>query len=97
LPRECQSTISFNGLDFQLTGGPEWIKSGRFEIQAKSENAASEGQIKLMLQTLLADRFHLQFHRDTKEFSGYALSVAYQPGRAIAVVPVSVPDIIPPR
>jgi uncharacterized protein (TIGR03435 family) len=49
---------------------------GRFDLEAKAENAVSESQMKLMMQALLAERFHLQFHRDKKEFSGYALTVA---------------------
>ena len=62
--------------DFQLTGGPDWLTSARFDVQAKTEKPISQGQMRRMLQELLADRCHLQLHRDTKEFSGYELTVA---------------------
>src|ERR1700734_1211654 len=43
----------------QLIGGPKWIDSARFEIEAKAQGAADRPLIHRMLQALLADRFHL--------------------------------------
>jgi uncharacterized protein (TIGR03435 family) len=60
----------------QLTAGPSWLYE-RYEIQAKiPEGTFDEGQIKSMLQNLLAERFQLKLHHETKEFSIYALVVA---------------------
>jgi uncharacterized protein (TIGR03435 family) len=60
----------------QLTGGPSWLYE-RYAIQAKTpEGSFDEGQIKLMLRNLLAERFQLKLHHETKEFSIYALVVA---------------------
>jgi bla regulator protein BlaR1 len=61
--------------DFQISGGPGWIKSDLFDINAKSENPVEWDQVILMLQSLLADRFQLVMHRDTKETPVYALVI----------------------
>lgn len=60
----------------QVSGGPKWLDSDRFDIEARSAGPADEPQLELMLQTLLADRFQLVVHRETKLLSGYALVVA---------------------
>ncbi len=62
--------------DFQIVGGPAWLGTERYDVTAKPEDAANQEQVKLMVQALLADRFKLQFHRETKELPTYALVVA---------------------
>jgi len=62
--------------DFQITGGPGWIGSDRYDISAKPEGPANQDQLKLMLQSLLEDRFQLKMHPETKEMPVYALVVA---------------------
>lgn len=62
--------------DFQIVGGPAWMGSDRYDITAKPEGAATPEQVKVMIQALLADRFKLQFHRETKELPTYALVAA---------------------
>lgn len=64
------------GID-HVSGGPSWIKSDRFDIVAKAdrEGALTMDQVRLLLQTLLADRFQLKVHRETKEVPVYALVV----------------------
>jgi uncharacterized protein (TIGR03435 family) len=60
-----------------IQGGPSWINSERYVIEAKAEGAASQATMKgPMLQALLRDRFQLRTHVETKEFSGYTLVVA---------------------
>jgi uncharacterized protein (TIGR03435 family) len=61
---------------FQLKGGPDWINSEGYDIEAKAEGNPSNGQMVLMMQTLLEDRFKLKVHRETKELPVYALTVA---------------------
>ena len=56
--------------------GPGWLDSLRYDINAKGHGDAPESQVMLMLQALLADRFHLQLHRETKETAVYFLVVA---------------------
>jgi uncharacterized protein (TIGR03435 family) len=55
---------------FQISGGPGWIDSDRFDITAKADGPALESQIiGPMLQALLEERFRLILHRETKEIA----------------------------
>ena len=60
---------------YQITG-PGWMDSERYEIVAKTPAGASGPQVSLMLQELLAERFGLIVHRETKELPLYALTIA---------------------
>jgi uncharacterized protein (TIGR03435 family) len=62
--------------DYEVLGGPAWIDSERFHIEAKAEGKVSDDQLLLMLQSLLADRFKVVLHREKKDASGFALVVA---------------------
>jgi uncharacterized protein (TIGR03435 family) len=55
--------------------GPDWMSSERYDIHAKLPEGATKDQVPEMLQSLLADRFKLAFHRETKEHSVYGLIV----------------------
>jgi uncharacterized protein (TIGR03435 family) len=72
--------------DFQIIGGPAWL-SDRFDVIAKAETEfapAAPGTIGtqwLMLQSLLAERFQLVAHRETREMDIYALMRAREDGR----------------
>lgn len=60
---------------YQISGGPNWLNSERFDIVAKVPAGATKEQVKGMLQNLLAERFKLTLHRETKELPVYALVV----------------------
>lgn len=60
--------------DFQISAGSQ-LSNDRYDIIAKAAGPASEDQLREMLQGLLADRFNLKLHRETKELSMYALVV----------------------
>jgi uncharacterized protein (TIGR03435 family) len=60
--------------DFQVSG-PSWLTDDRFDITAKAAGEVSGDQLRLMLQALLADRFKLALHRQSKELQAYALVV----------------------
>jgi len=62
--------------DFRISGGPAWIKSSRFDVAAESEGTPSIAQFRVMLQPLLADRFHLKVHKQKKVLPVYELLVA---------------------
>jgi uncharacterized protein (TIGR03435 family) len=63
--------------EFQISGGPGWIGSDRFDVEGKAEDRKADfGQLRLMLQSLLEDRFKLKLHRETKQSPVYALVVA---------------------
>jgi len=65
--------------DYQISG-PDWLGSimtaERFNVQAKIPDGATKEQVPQMLQALLADRFKLVVHSETKDHSVYALVVA---------------------
>jgi bla regulator protein BlaR1 len=79
--------IAYDVQDSQIEGGPSWINSDHFDIEAKSDSSLDEQIGKLshddatvvkhrMLQQLLADRFNLKIHHETKQLPIYALVVA---------------------
>jgi uncharacterized protein (TIGR03435 family) len=53
--------------------GPDWISSDRFDIAATIPEGHKPAEFREMLQTLLAERFQLKFHKEQREFSAYAL------------------------
>jgi uncharacterized protein (TIGR03435 family) len=60
-----------------VRGGPGWIRSARFDIEAKADGAATQpAMMGPMLRALLDDRFQLKTHRETEEAPMYALVVA---------------------
>ena len=59
----------------QHSGGPSWMDTDRYDMVAKAEGNASTEQIKQMVQTLLAERFLLRFHKERREVPVYAISV----------------------
>lgn len=65
--------------------GQNVLSTGRFDILAKAGNAAPESDLRVMLQSLLADRFKLTFHRQMREISGYALVPGKGANKLIAV------------
>jgi len=69
-------SIAYDVGPAQIVGGPKWIEDDRFDITAKPAGPASEAELRLMLRTLVAERFDLKFHREPRQFSGFALVVA---------------------
>ena len=61
---------------YQITGAPPWADSLRYAITAKTsaDTAATQEQIRPMLQALLADRFQLKLHTATKDLAVYHLT-----------------------
>lgn len=76
------------GVDaYQISGGPDWLNSERYDIDAKFDTSTSDELQKLspndrilsrqhMLQTILTERFNLTIHRETKELQVYSLIIA---------------------
>ncbi len=87
-------TQAYDVRDFQISGGPGWITSDRYDINAKAERGDSDApppdprnmsddqmrtmrqQMQERLRGLLAERFQLIIHRETRELPVYALVVA---------------------
>ena|SRR5215469_5020856 len=66
---------------FQIFSGPAWIDSVRYDVSAKAEGAAKMPELMQMLRSLLADRFQLVIHRETKELPIFALVLARKDGK----------------
>src|ERR1700733_10297790 len=75
---------AYNFQEFQILGGPSWVNSERYDILARSpDNPGTRAvatddirSVRLRLQALLAERFKLEVHRETRELPEYALEVA---------------------
>jgi uncharacterized protein (TIGR03435 family) len=73
--------LAFGVRDFQLSGGPSWIKSERFDIDAKADADLTPGTAPPQLRQLLVDRFTLKVHKETREVPIYALDQARRDGK----------------
>jgi uncharacterized protein (TIGR03435 family) len=78
--------IAFERWHFEISGEPAWAHTARFDVQAKGDSSVDQALAKLsddqarqeklhMLQMLLADRFNLKVHEETKEGQAFALTV----------------------
>jgi uncharacterized protein (TIGR03435 family) len=67
--------------DFLVFGGPNWLNSDRFDLAARAENDAPLNQVRLMLRRLMAERFALTAHTETRDLPIYALVTARNDGR----------------
>lgn len=65
----------------QLVGGPDWVNTTRFEIAALAGRDVSRDEALAMLRTLLADRFTLATHPETRQLPIYELVLARADGR----------------
>lgn len=80
--------IAYPGMS-AIIGGPQWMgrpgqpnfDADRFDLNAKSEAPASTDQLRLMLQTLLGERFKLAVHTEMRSADVYALRLARADGR----------------
>jgi uncharacterized protein (TIGR03435 family) len=66
---------------FQIEGGPDWLTSERFDIIARGREGTPDRLRPAMLRTLLAERFKLAAHFETREQQVYALVLARSDGR----------------
>lgn len=71
--------------------GPDWIGAQRFDISAKLPDGATTQQIPEMMQALLADRFQLKVHHETKEMPAYALVLGKSPLKLKELPPDATP------
>jgi uncharacterized protein (TIGR03435 family) len=63
-------------------GWPKWADSERFDIEARADGTVTKDQMRLMMQSLLADRFKLVVHTETRQLSIFAL-VLDKPGKIV--------------
>ncbi len=86
-PLKALIQFAYGVQNYQISGGPDWISTEHFDIDAKMDSSVADALAKLspedrnrarqhMLQLLLEDRFHLTIHRDTKDLPVYTLVIA---------------------
>jgi uncharacterized protein (TIGR03435 family) len=72
--------VAYDVRRYQVEGGPKWLDGDRWTIVAKLppgvKNDRNDGAMRLAMQSLLAERYQLTVHRETKPMSAYALTVA---------------------
>jgi uncharacterized protein (TIGR03435 family) len=61
--------------DYQISGGPNWIDTDRYDIQATTGFSATLEDVHRMLQTLLTEQFRVTLHREPREIPVYALVI----------------------
>ena len=66
---------------FRIVGAPSWIDSDRFDVEARPERTPDGGQAHAMLRALLAERFRVLAHWETRELPVYNLVKARADGR----------------
>src|SRR5215467_10380078 len=73
-------------LPSQHSPGPAWMSEDRYDILAKAAGNATDDEMKRMVQALLADRFHLKLHHETREAPALVLTLGKTP-----------PKLFPPK
>jgi uncharacterized protein (TIGR03435 family) len=83
LPLRLLIRIAYGVEDFQITGGPSWQLSKKFDIQAVAPSGFTGGmpQMLPLLKSLLAERFALKTHIEQRDMPIYALVVARSDGK----------------
>jgi uncharacterized protein (TIGR03435 family) len=67
---------SLDLLEQEVAGGPEWITTDKWDVNATTPQATDPGRMRLMLQRMLAERFRLRAHWEKRELPVYVLSLA---------------------
>jgi uncharacterized protein (TIGR03435 family) len=89
--------VAYQVQPFQISGGPDWIGSERFDVAAKADGPFSATEGWDMLRSLLEERFKLAVHTETKEMPIYALVLARSDGRLGEKLRPSGPNCAPQR
>ena len=70
---ESLLAFAYDVRPYRIMGGPDWVRQDLFAVNAKAENDASADEIKLMLRSLLGERFNLVAHMEPREMRVQAL------------------------
>jgi uncharacterized protein (TIGR03435 family) len=74
-PLQLLLTVAYRVKADQIVGGPGWMQTERYDMTAKAERPSNAEELHTMLKNLIAERFKLRFHTDTKELPVYGLTV----------------------
>ena len=82
VPLRLMIGFAYRVQDFQIVAGPDWLGTTRFDVVAKAEAGnPSQDELRLMLRSLLADRFKLVVRPSTREMPTYSLVPARGDGK----------------
>jgi uncharacterized protein (TIGR03435 family) len=73
--------VAYGLQDLQLSGGPPWIGSERYAIEARTGADATRASVRSMVKSLLTERFQLVAHFEKRELPAFALVLAARDGR----------------
>ena len=76
-----QNAYQLPAFRIETEGAPEWLGSARFDVAAKAYGDPPPEQIRFMLQKLLAERFNLTVHRETRQLPVFDLVISRRDGR----------------
>jgi uncharacterized protein (TIGR03435 family) len=66
-------SVAYQVRDSQIVGGPSWLGTDRFDMEAQAEKPSTPDELHTMLQHLIEERFQMKIHRETREQTGFAL------------------------
>jgi uncharacterized protein (TIGR03435 family) len=81
---------------FQIEG-PAWLGSEQYDISAKVPSGATKDQFRLMLMNMIVERFHLVFHRESREVAGFELQIGKNGSKLKASALADSSNAEPPR
>jgi uncharacterized protein (TIGR03435 family) len=88
--------IAYGVQDLQIAGGPAWVASDRFDVEATTRPDVKADEARAMLRALLEERFKLAVHREMREMTVTTLEPARSDKRPGPQLRASGPDCAPP-
>jgi uncharacterized protein (TIGR03435 family) len=75
VPVKMMIKLMYHLNDRQISGGPRWLDTDLYDVEAKADRPRNIDELHLMFQNLLVDRFKLQFHKETRMLPAFELVV----------------------
>jgi uncharacterized protein (TIGR03435 family) len=75
VPLKLMIKLMYKITDSQIVGGPDWINTDRFDVDAKAETPTTLDNLHIMFQNMLVERFNMKFHRETRTLPAFVLTV----------------------
>jgi uncharacterized protein (TIGR03435 family) len=75
VPVKLMIKLMFHLNDRQISGGPGWLDTDLYDVEAKADRPHTLEELHIMFQNLLVDRFKLQYHKETRTLAAYELVV----------------------
>jgi uncharacterized protein (TIGR03435 family) len=72
IPLKRLIAVAYSVTDYQIFGSVPWLESQGFDMEAEASGPADLNQLRVMLQSLLDERFKLKIHRETRELPVYS-------------------------